>query len=59
MELKPQGTVASQKEKINLIALVKSDPELKEFIRLIHEYDLREKAVEALSRRLALRIASN
>ena len=54
MELKVDGESLSKtkNEKIDLVQLIKSDPELRDFFRMVYENDLREKAVEALRRQI-------
>lgn len=42
----------AKKEVPSLVDMVRKDPELFEFFKLIHQQDLREKALELLNRRM-------
>lgn len=47
-----KSKAAMKNELPSLVEMARKDPELLEFFKLIHEQDLREKAVELLSKRM-------
>ena len=46
------GETAVPQTPFNLRELVRQDPDVLEFFRIIHEHDMREKAVELIERRM-------
>ncbi len=52
LNVESSSVSSSTKTQIDLIQLIKSDPELLEFFRFVHQYDLWEKAAEALSNKM-------
>ena len=49
-----KGEVALKSvDSITLKEMVRQDPEVLEFFRIVHEHDMREKALELLERRMS------
>lgn len=47
-------SIEERRENLSFLTMLgKSDPDVKDFVRLIHQYDLREKAVSLLKKKIA------